>query len=258
MQTGSVCWVGAPAFIPTQAGARGNTDRREARQRARLLRSGALPPVAVPAVDDAALRDLRWAREATRRELKAATLRRKACFLRHALRSTGRATWRPAPRRWRSEVGCPPPAPPSVLQADGQTGTAQPERLGRLALARPAQGNTGRFAPGGEALQALRGVQGPVAVPPVAAVGDLTRCEPPRQRMHALGLTPSDYARGARRQPGGLTKTGQTQARHALLEGAWASRSPAQGRRQLPVRLEKLPPALQAIRGKAQSRLGTR
>jgi len=76
----------------------------------------------------------------------------------------------------------------------------------------------------GDALQALRGVQGTVAVTTVAARGDLTRFENPRPRMHALGLTPSAYARGARRQQGSMTKTGQTQARRALGEGAWAYR----------------------------------
>jgi hypothetical protein len=43
------------------------------------MRSGDLTPVSVPAVDEAAIRDLRRAREETLRALKAATLRRKAC-----------------------------------------------------------------------------------------------------------------------------------------------------------------------------------
>jgi transposase len=108
------------------------------------MRSGDLPPVYVPALDDAALRDLSRAREETRRELKAAPLRRTAFVLRHDLRSPGRAHWRPAHRRWLSAVGCPTPAPQIVLQADVQTGTAQTERLGRLARARHEQVTTWR------------------------------------------------------------------------------------------------------------------
>ena len=50
------------------------------------MRSGDLTPVSAPAVDDAAIRDLSRAREDTLRELQAATLRRKAFVLRHALR----------------------------------------------------------------------------------------------------------------------------------------------------------------------------
>jgi transposase len=75
----AVCGVVAPSFMPTKAGDRVTTDRRDARPLARLMRSGDLTPVSVPAVDEAAIRDLRRAREETLRALKAATLRRKAC-----------------------------------------------------------------------------------------------------------------------------------------------------------------------------------
>ena len=109
-----------------------------------------------------------------------------------------------------------------------------------------------------DALQALRGVQLTVAVPPVAARGDLTRFDNPRQRMHSRGLTPSEYASGERRRQGGITKTGQSHARRALVEGAWAYRYPAKVSRHLQLRLEKLPKPIQDVSGKAQVRLGTR
>ena len=67
------------------------TERREAVPWARLLRSGARP-ADVPAVADAASRDLSRAREDASRALQAATWRLKACLLRHAIRYTGRAT----------------------------------------------------------------------------------------------------------------------------------------------------------------------
>lgn len=73
-----------------------------------------------------------------------------------------------------------------------------------------------------EALQALRGIQFTVAVTTVADLRDLTRFAHPRQLLHDLGLTPSEYASGARRQRGSMTKTGNIQARRALVEGAWA------------------------------------
>jgi hypothetical protein len=52
-----------------------------------------------------------------------------------------------------------------------------------------------------------------------------------------------------------MTKTGHTQARHALVEGAWASRHPAKVSRHLQLRWEQLPAALQAISWKAHVRL---
>jgi transposase len=106
-----------------------------------------------------------------------------------------------------------------------------------------------------EALQALRGVQCTVAVTTVAARGDLPRFETPRQLMPSLGLTPSEYSSGERRRQGGIPKTGHTQARRALLEGAWASRYPAKVRRPLQLRLEKMPQPSQDMTWQAQVRL---
>src|SRR5262249_3472436 len=88
---GYVCWFVAPSLSPKKPGDRVKTDRRDARQLARLMRSGDLTPVSGPAVDDAASRDLSRAREDTLRDLKAAKLRLQAFLLRPDIRSTGRA-----------------------------------------------------------------------------------------------------------------------------------------------------------------------
>ena len=55
-----------------------------------------------------------------------------------------------------------------------------------------------------------------------------------------------------------MTKTGHAHARRALVAGAGAYRYPAQVSRHRPLRLEKLPAALQALSWKAQVRLCTR
>src|SRR6266700_263636 len=249
------CWVVAPSVIPKKAGDRVKTDRRDAVQLARLMRSGDLTPGYVPSVEDEAIRDLSRAREDAMQDLTAATFRRNAFLLRHDIRYTGRANWSPAHLRWLSEVVCPTPAQQIVFQEYVQTVTEQTERLGRLELELHEQVQTWRLYPVVEALQALRGVQFTVAVTTVAELGDLTRFANPRQLMNYLGLTPSEYSRGARRQQGSITKTGNTHARRALVEGAWAYRYPAKVSRHLQLRLEKLPQAIQAISWKAQVRL---
>jgi transposase len=106
-----------------------------------------------------------------------------------------------------------------------------------------------------EALEGLRGVQFTVAVTIVAERGDLTRFENPRQVMKYLGLIPSAYSSGERRRQGSITKTGNTHARRALVEGAWAYRYPAKVSRHLQLRLEMLPKPIQDISWKAQVRL---
>jgi transposase len=113
---GHGCWVVAPSLIPKKAGDRVKTDRRDAVQLARLMRSGDLTPVSVPAVADEAIRDLSRAREEALHDLKTAKFRLKAFLLRHDIRYTGRVTWGPAHLRWLSEVVCPPPAQHIVFQ----------------------------------------------------------------------------------------------------------------------------------------------
>jgi len=252
---GYVCWVIAPSLIPKRAGDRVKTDRRDAVQLARLMRSGDLTPVYVPAVEDEAIRDLSRAREDVLRDLKAAQLRLKAFLLRHDIRYTGRATWGPAHLRWLSEVVCPTPAQQIVFQEYLRAVSEHTERLQRLEQELKDQVHTWRLAAVVDALQALRGVQFTVAVTTVAELGDLTRFDNPRQLMAYLGLTPSESSSGERRRQGSITKAGNTHARRALVEGAWAYRYPAKVSRHIPLRLEQQPKAIQDISWKAQVRL---
>jgi len=75
----------------------------------------------------------------------------------------------------------------------------------------------------------------------VAARGDLTRIDNPRQLMKYLSLIPAAYASGARHRQGASTTAGNTPARRALVEGAWASRYPANVSRHIQLRVEPLP-----------------
>jgi transposase len=105
-----------------------------------------------------------------------------------------------------------------------------------------------------EPLQALRGVPCIVAVTRVAEVGDRSRVATPRALMQCLGLIPSAYSSGERRQPGSMTNAGHPHARRALGEGAWAYRYPAKVSRHLHRRLAIPPQVLQEISWKAQVR----
>jgi transposase len=252
---GHVCWVVAPSLIPKKAGDRVKTDRRDAVQLARLMRSGDLTAVYVPSVEDEAIRDLSRAREDAIRDLKTAKFRLKAFLLRHDIRYTGRATWGPAHLRWLSEVVCPTPAQQIVFQEYVRAVNEHTERLQRLEQELRDQVSSWRLNPVVDALQALRGVQFTVAVTMVAELGDLTRFEHPRQLMKFLGLIPSEYSSAERRRQGSITKAGNTHARRALVEGAWAYRYPAKVSRHLQLRLETQPKPIQDISWKAQVRL---
>jgi hypothetical protein len=135
-----------------------------------------------------------------------------------------------------------------------RAGTEHTERRQRLEQELHERVQSWRLPPGVEALQAWRGVPLPVAVTTGAELGDWTRVEHPRPLRKYPGLLPSPYPSGERRRQGALPKAGHAHARRALVEGAWASRSPAQVSRPPQLRLDKLPNPSQAISWKAQGR----
>ena len=104
------CRVIAPSLIPKKPGDKVKTDRRNAVDLARLLRSGDLMRVYVPSVDDEAVRDVCRARDAARDTLKDAKRRLKALLLRLGRHDVGRADWNDAHRRYLANVVCPTPA----------------------------------------------------------------------------------------------------------------------------------------------------
>jgi len=249
------CLVVAPSLIPRKAGDRVKTDRRDALQLARLLRSGDLTPIYVPSVEDEAIRDLTRARDDAMRNLKAAKLRLKSFLLRLGLNYTGKASWNDAHLRYLAKLVCPTPAQQIVFQEYLRAVSEQVDRLQRLDSELRDHVSSWRLFPVVEALQALRGVQHTVAVTTVAEIGDLTRFDSPRQLAAFLGLIPGEYSTGESRRQGPITKAGNGHARRALIEGAWAYRFPAKVSELLQKRLEKLPQSIQNIAWKAQVRL---
>jgi transposase len=252
---GLACQVVAPSLIPRKAGDRVKTDRRDAMTLARLMRSGDLSAIYAPGIEDEALRDLSRGRDDAMQDLKRSKRRLKSFLLRQDIRYEGRATWNAAHLRWLAEVVCPTPPQQIVFQEYLRAVSEQQERRQRMEHALHEAVKGWRLYPVVQAIQALRGVELTGAVILMTELGDLTRFENPRQLMSYLGLTPSEYSSGARRHQGGITKAGNSHARRALVEGAWAYRYPAKVSRHLQLRLEKLPAEVQAISWKAQVRL---
>src|SRR5213593_4547367 len=178
---GLTCLVVAPSLIPKKAGDRVKTDRRDAVQLARLLRSGDLTSVYVPTVEDEAIRDLTRAREDTLQDLKAAKLRLKSFLLRLGITYVGKANWNEAHLRYLAKVVCPTPPQQIVFQEYLRAVSELVERLGRLTTMLTELLPSWRLSPLVVALQALRGVQETVAVTTLAEIGDLTRFHSPRQ-----------------------------------------------------------------------------
>ena len=252
---GFTCWVVSPTLIPRRAGDRVKTDRRDAVQLARLMRSGDLTPVYVPEPEDEAIRDLSRVREAACTDLTRAKQRLKSFLLRHDVRYEGRASWGPAHLRWLASIVMPTPASQFSFQELVNTISERAERLHRVEVELLEQARRWRLYPVVEAYQALRGVQFTVAVTLVAELGDINRFDNPRKLMAYLGLTPCEDSSGDRRRLGAITKSGNGHARKALIEAAKAYRYNAKVSPAMQKRQEDLSKPIQNIAWKAQVRL---
>src|SRR3954471_23886879 len=102
---GVSCLVCAPGLIPRGPSDRVKTDQRDAERLVRLLVAGELHRVAVPTVEEEALRDLVRAREDLRGDLMRARHRLAKLLLRHDVRFDGpERNWTQAHQRWLSTV----------------------------------------------------------------------------------------------------------------------------------------------------------
>jgi transposase len=224
---GARCMVVSPSMTPRRSGDRVKTDRRDALMLARLARAGELVPIYVPDARDEAVRDLVRAREDAVCMQRQARQRLQALLLRNEIRYVGRSAWTQAHRRWIAHLKLPDPAQQIAFEEYVSAVEEAGRRLERLEHSIAAQLEHWRWRPVIEALQALRGVSAIHAVRIVAELGDLTRFESPRKLMGYLGLTPSEDSSGKRRRQGGITKAGNSSARRAFIEAAWAYAHPA-------------------------------
>src|SRR5438445_12793780 len=76
--------------------------------------------------------------------------------------------------------------------------------------------------------------------------------------MGYLGLVPREDSSGEHRHQGSITKAGNSYARRALIEAAWAYRHPARVTRIIATRQAGIPKAVCDIAWRAQLRLSTK
>jgi transposase len=110
-------FVKPAAYGPRGASDRAKTDRRDAERLVRLLVAGELRGVAVPSVEEEALRDLVRAREDLRGDLMRARHRLAKLLLRHEVRFDGpQANWTQAHLGWLAGVELQQPGSQRALE----------------------------------------------------------------------------------------------------------------------------------------------
>jgi transposase len=228
VQLGVACEVIAPSLIPTKAGDRVKTDRRDAEKLARCYRAGELTAVWVPDANHEALRDLVRAREAAKKDQLRHRHRLGKFLLRHGKRpvDAGKA-WTQKYLNWiRIHVHFEQPALEATLKHYREEVDHIAERIAKLeqAIDEAVKQAPAEIRAVIEALQALRGVAQTTAATVVAELGSLSRFASPSQLMGYSGLVSSERSSGNRVQRGAITKSGNAHLRRVLIESAWTYR----------------------------------
>ena len=257
-QLGVDCEVIAPSLIPTKAGDRVKTDRRDAEKLARSYQNGDLTAVWVPTPEHEALRDLVRQRAAAKSDESRAKHRLVTLLLRHGVREpSGSRAWTHPWWRWLQSFTFEHEARQIVLADCIAEVLHMGERLDRLdkAIDRLIETAPAQMRAVIEALQALRGVAKLTAVTIVTEVGTFQRFHRPTQMMGYTGLVPSEHSSGARHAQGGITHTGNAHLRRVLVESAWHARHRPWLNRRLKQLLPTLPAEVAEVAWKAQERL---
>lgn len=252
------CIVVAPSMIPKKDGDRIKTDRRDARNLARLHRAGELQAIYIPRREDEAMRDLIRSRDDARHASRRAKQRLLSFLLRHGKKYSGKTNWTQAHFNWLAEIKMDHPAQQIAYQEYITSIHETTNRVGRLDKEISKLSKEWKQGPLATAIQSLRGVAELTAVTIVAELGNLERFSNPKELMAYLGLVPSEYSTGTSTRRGGITKTGNGFVRRVLVEASWTYRLPARMTKHLLKRNQGQPSAIQDIAWKAQLRLCNR
>jgi len=227
---GIACEIIAPSLIPKRGADRVKTDRRDAARLAVLARAGALTIVHVPTDQEEAARDLLRCREALVTDLLRVRHRLKKFLLRHGRHFTDTRSWSKRHYAWIRQQTWASPVLAQTYQAylravddiEAQLAVVNAD-VRALLNCEPLRT---RVIP----LRCFRGVDDLTALTIAAELGDPRRFPTARSIMAYVGLVPSEFSSGERRQRGSITKTGNAHVRRVLIEAAWHYRlRPARG-----------------------------
>ncbi len=231
-QAGYECSAAVPSLIPRRPGDRVKTDRRDARQLARLSLTGLLSEAAVPDEVPESLRDLVRLRD----DLRVSLQKQRQQLSRFVLRnghSWTRSKWTQAHRVRLKDLKFPAAAQQTALAAALSPLQSQEQRLAELDCELKREASQWQWSAVIDSLRALRGIDHLGAVTIAAETGDLRRFASAPPLMSYLGLAPSGHSSGSRRRSGAITKTGSRAVRRILIESAWRCRFPPRQTRHL-------------------------
>ena len=254
-QAGIRCDVIAPSLTPRKPGDRVKTNRRDARNLARLYRAGELTVIEVPNEAQEAVRDLTRAREDVREDLTRRQHRLSRFLLRQGYTYTEGDKWTLRYWAWIRKIAFEDPNLQTVLEESIRAVEQTQEQMKTYDARVEEVARQPEYAKKVARYQVLRGIKTVTAMTIVAEVVDLRRYPTAPQFMGSTGLVPSEHSTGDHECRGKITKTGNAHLRRVLVEAAWHYRHRSIPGRGVKKRREGQPASVVMIAERADQRL---
>lgn len=235
-EAGIECRVLSPGHIPIKTGVRIKTDRRDARNLAKYLRTGEAEGIYIPSAEDEATRDYIRTRDDFRQDLKRAKQQLLKFFLRLGYRYEGTRYWTVKHVRWMKAIEFSQPLHRETFYTYFTRMRELEERLAIMdaRIIEIAQGE--RYRTAVKMLRCFKGIDYLVALAFVCEVGNFKRFPSASSFMSYLGLIPQEHSSGETRRQGRITKSGNAHLRRLLVEAGWHYRYAAVPSKKLTAR----------------------
>jgi len=254
-KAGIRCDVIAPSLTPRKPGDRVKTNRRDARNLARLYRAGELTVIEVPNESQEAVRDLTRAREDVREDLTRRQHRLSRFLQRHGYSYGDGDRWTMKHWAWIRKIAFEDANLQMVLEESIRAVEQSQEQLQSYGARVEEVARQPEYAKKVSRYEVLRGIKTITAMTIVAESTDLRRYATAPQFMGSTGLVPSEHSTGEHERRGKITKTGNAHLRRVLVEAAWHYRHRSIAGRSVKKRRQGQPASVVMIAERADQRL---
>lgn len=254
-KAGIGCEVIAPSLTPRKPGDRVKTNRRDARNLARLYRAGELTMIGVPDEKQEALRDVTRGREDVREDQTRRQHRLSRFLARQGYHYQDGEKWTQKHWAWIRKIHFEDSNVETVLEESIRAVEQSHEQLKTYDGKIEENASTPEYAKKVARYETLRGVKTVTAMTIVAEVWDMRRYGTAPQFMGATGLVSSEHSTGDHERRGKITKTGNAHLRRVLVEAAWHYRHRPMASKTIKKRRKGQPEAVVSIAERADQRL---
>ena len=229
---GVACQVMAPSRTPKRPGARIKTNRRDALELAKFLRSGGvLEEVFPPTPEQEADRELCRCRETLQRDLTRSRHRVTHFLLRRGCTYSGGRNWTERHRRWIKQIQMEQQHDQQALDCYLWAVEQLEQQVAHLMEQLVQLSEQPEYEKAVGALRCFRGIQTLTAITLVCELYSFGRFGSARGLMNFLGVVPGERSTGDKEIKLGITKAGNNHVRRLLVETSWHYRHrPAVGK----------------------------